>query len=219
MLQVLGSVTANPVKDSLPKELAIVVHDLSSALPTHMMAIYSPETAGGAKKRKVTLVPGHSIILASHCAKLPPFSSSCPLPDDENNPQEMTIPIVPLCLPSPETYPHLSSFLYTKRTDLLLQSLLPDHPPNQLEKDRVQLLSFATKLAEKFTPQLLLKHTMIVHGLWRDVCALGVFDDNLWDSMDLAWEVLLTAIAIGTGNAKAMVGSLSTEPQAESSPS
>jgi len=58
---------------------------------------------------------------------------------------------------------------------------------------------------------------MIVHGLWRNVCALGVFDDNLWNAMDLAWEVLLTAIAIGTGNPQAMVGNLPAESQAESS--
>lgn len=40
MLKVLASVHADPVKDSLPKELAILVHDLSSDLPTHMLAIY-----------------------------------------------------------------------------------------------------------------------------------------------------------------------------------
>jgi hypothetical protein len=217
MLQVLGSVTANPVKDSLPKELAIVVHDLSSALPTHMMAIYSPETVGGAKKRKVTLFPAHSLILASHCAKLPPFSSSHALPNEEGSPQEITIPIAPLCLPSPETYPYLSSYLYIKRTDLLLESLLPDDLPRELAKEGAQLLPFAAKLAGKFTAQLLLQHTMIVHGLWRNVCALGVFDDNLWNAMDLAWEVLLTAIAIGTGNPQAMVGNLPAESQAESS--
>ena len=41
---------------------------------------------------------------------------------------------------------------------------------------------------------------MTINGFWRNVCALGVFDLGLWDSMDIAWEVILHALAIETGN-------------------
>jgi hypothetical protein len=46
---------------------------------------------------------------------------------------------------------------------------------------------------------------MAVHGLWQNVCALGIFDDGLWETIDFAWRILLTAIAIGTGNPQAMI--------------
>jgi hypothetical protein len=35
---------------------------------------------------------------------------------------------------------------------------------------------------------------MIVNGLWRNVSTLGIFDDQLWDVMDMAWELLLGAL-------------------------
>jgi hypothetical protein len=131
----------------------------------------------------------------------------------------MTVPVVGLCLPSPKTFQHLLSYLYIKRTYLLLKSLLPESPPRQLEIDESVRVPFAMKLAGKFTALLLLQYIKIVDGLWQNVCALGVFDDDLWDTMDLAWEVLLTALAIGTGNPTAMARNTSVESQAEPSPS
>jgi len=40
---------------------------------------------------------------------------------------------------------------------------------------------------------------MLVHGLWTNVCALGVADEGLWEVIDACWEVLLQALAVGTG--------------------
>jgi hypothetical protein len=215
MLKVLASVKGNPVKDALPKELSIIVHDLSSALPSHMLAVFGPSSKkGSTERRKVTLYPAHSLVFAAYCSKLPAFppvdiSATPPL----RAPQELVVPIRPLCLPSPQTYPRLSAFLYTKRADILLQSLMPCQPPTLLMQSQEQetpsqssqLLEFAARLAGTYTPQALLQHTMTVHGVWQNVCALGIFDDSLWETMDLAWQILLTAIAIGTGNPQAMI--------------
>lgn len=33
-----------------------------------------------------------------------------------------------------------------------------------------------------------------VNGLWRNACALGVHDLELWDAMDLAWDAVLGAM-------------------------
>ncbi|PFH53471.1 hypothetical protein AMATHDRAFT_54553 [Amanita thiersii Skay4041] len=209
-LQVVSSVRANSVKDSLPTELTIVVHDLSAALPTHMLAVYGPlPKQNPSARRRVTLYPAHSLIFAAHCAKLPPFSPVLlPAREAEGDvPQEVTVPIQPLLLPSPQTYALLTAFLYTKRVDVLLRTLMPPGCPLPLkleDKSQTALQSFAARLAGTYTPQMLLQQTMTVQGLWQNVCALGVFDDELWDTMDLAWKVLLTAISISTGNPRAM---------------
>lgn len=225
MLHVLGSVKGNPIKDVLPKELSIVVHDISFAAPSHMFAVYGPPAQkGSTERRKVTLYPAHSLIFAAYCSKLPPFPpSGFEDTSQQSAPQELNVPVRPLCLPSPQTYPCLSSFLYTKRTDALLQSLVPCQLPTALIQRQEEvslpssLVTFATRLAGTYTTQALLQHIMTVHGLWQNVCALGIFDDSLWETIDLAWQILLTAIAIGTGNPQAMivpsVSSSSEQPQ------
>ena len=70
MLQVLSGVKASTVFNVLPKELSVVVSDLSADMPTHMLMVYSCQVPA-ATKREVMLFPTHNIILASHCANLP----------------------------------------------------------------------------------------------------------------------------------------------------
>ncbi|KAF9463255.1 hypothetical protein BDZ94DRAFT_1164331 [Collybia nuda] len=210
MLKVLGSVRTGPLQNTLPTEIPIVVNDSSASLPTHMMAIYGPPPQNpSAEKRKITLYPVHSTVLAAYCAKLPAFrptSDAVMSATPEHIVREVTIPVRPICLPSPQTYPQLSSFLYTKRTDALLASMMPCLPPQSLA-NQSEIITFATRLAGTYTIHALLQHAMTVHGLWGNVCALGIFDDALWDTIDLAWQVLLTAIAIGTGNPQDMISS------------
>ncbi|KAF5384418.1 hypothetical protein D9615_003213 [Tricholomella constricta] len=237
LLRTLSSVRASTTTDALPKELNIVVHDLTTALPSHMVAVYgpapknpspSPSTSSStpAPKRKVTLYPVHSLYLAAHCARLPPFpptstSTSTPTVAPGASSVSYTVPVRPLCLPSPGTYPRLSAYLYTKRTDTLLASLLPTPPPASLlqfpsspspspssspspeeqeqeQEHRKHLIPYAHRLAQTYTPQALLQHALLVHGLWQNTCALGIFEDGLWDVIDRAWKVLLCAIALAT---------------------
>lgn len=203
----LSSVKADPVRNALPKELSVLVNDLASDAPSHMLAVYSRQPSTSARRR-VTLFPTHNIVLAVYCANLPHLPpSEAPTPSKPGCP--ITIPVVPLCLPSPETFPQLSSFLYTKQTSHLLASLLPcpapSIDPTAYTSNDPTLLQFTKKLAGTYTTQALLQHAMTVNGLWRNVCALGVDDIDLWSTMDLAWELLLTAMAIGTGNPQAMI--------------
>ncbi|KAH7928830.1 hypothetical protein BV22DRAFT_1058048 [Leucogyrophana mollusca] len=213
MLRVLSSVQAQPVTNVLPKELSIIINDLSSDLPTHMLAVYARQsTSSAAVKRRVTLFPTHNVVLAANCASLPTLPASIPVSasDMQNSPASINVPIVPLCIPSPETFPQLSTFLYTKRADHLLASLLPSSslPLSLLSASPLpstgSVKQYATSLATAHTPQTLLAHAMSVNGLWRNVCALGVFDERLWDVMDIAWEVLLGALGVATGKGVAL---------------
>ncbi|KDQ56851.1 hypothetical protein JAAARDRAFT_132305 [Jaapia argillacea MUCL 33604] len=217
MMQVLASVQAEPIRNALPKELSIIINDLSADLPTHMFAVYArqpspPSSSSDAPRRRVTLFPIHNIVMASHCANLPRLSTEKPKTPEKVG-EEVTVPVVPLCIPSPQTFPQLSAYLYTKRSDHLLASLLPCPPPQPFvfssssssspsdspESHDAKLLAYAKKLAGTYTPNALLQHAMLINGLWRNVCALGVDEERLWCTLDLAWEVVLRAMALATG--------------------
>ncbi|KAJ7173132.1 hypothetical protein C8R43DRAFT_874259 [Mycena crocata] len=209
LLRAAVSVVADPPKDALPAEIVISVNDHSDyPPPTHLLAIHgrASKDAPGTARRQVTLVPTHSFVLALHCARLPKFSTttSTPAYTSEDRTQ-LTVPVQPLCLPSPATYPFLSTFIYTKRADHLLKSLLPCPPPPTLDDDRTLISTFAGRLAGTYTSQALLLHVNNVHGLWQNACVLGVFVDELWDTIELAWEVLLTAMAISAGTPHLML--------------
>lgn len=40
----------------------------------------------------------------------------------------------------------------------------------------------------------LMSNAKAINGLWRNVCALGIQDPELWGVMDLAWEIVLTGL-------------------------
>ena len=63
MLQVLSGVKAETVSNVLPKELSVVINDLSANMPTYMLAVYSRQVPT-ATKHWVTLFMTHNIILA-----------------------------------------------------------------------------------------------------------------------------------------------------------
>ncbi|KAJ7847051.1 hypothetical protein B0H13DRAFT_1646244 [Mycena leptocephala] len=209
LLRVLVNVVADVPKDTLPMEIAITVDGQSDyPPPTHMLAIHTRASndAPESGHRQVKLMPVHSAVLALHCARLPTFPATSPTPTyTSENRTELTVPVQPLGLPSAATYPLLSTFLYTKRAGHLLESLLPCPPPPTLHDDRTQILAFALRLAGTYTSQALLLHVNNVHGLWQNACVLGVFVDALWDTIDLAWEVLLTAMAISAGTPQLMI--------------
>ncbi|KAJ7701838.1 hypothetical protein B0H17DRAFT_1327464 [Mycena rosella] len=223
LLRAAVSVVADPPKDALPKEIAITVNDHSDyPPPTHMLAIHTRAStdASGNARRQVTLVPAHSVILALYCARLPKFPAppSTPAYISEDRTQ-LIVPVQPFCIPSPATYSFLSTFLYTKRTDILLKSLFPCPPPPKLEDDRTLIPAFAGRLAVTYTSQALLLHINSVYGLWQNACLLGIFVEELWDTIDLAWEVLLTAMAISAGTPHLMLKRPSSPPPAVASTS
>jgi hypothetical protein len=200
----LGSVKVNSSKDKLSKEISMLVNDATTILPTHMLAIFGKPPPGG--PRKVTLYPVHSLVLATQCANLPKFPSALPVPLHEHGQQEVEVPVFSICLPSPPSYPQLSRYLYTKRIEPLLHAFLPRPPPPAFMDNRDRLLvPFASDLASTFTLQALAKYAINLHGLWQNVCALGIFDDDLWDAIDVMWQTLLTSLAVASGSPGMMV--------------
>ena len=110
---------------------------------TRDVSLPSPGTDMGSenleRKTRVTLLPAHALVLAAHCTALPPLpksSSSFSLHAQEKSTNTastsgnsesgavISIPVVPLSLPSPSTFPLLSAYLYTQRVEDLIYSLL-----------------------------------------------------------------------------------------------
>ncbi|KAF7798130.1 hypothetical protein EIP86_009345 [Pleurotus ostreatoroseus] len=164
----------------------------------------------------VPLYPTHSLVLAAHCTLLPRLPASRAA---SNKSTAISLPVVPLTVPDAATFPHLHAYLHTKRADTLLATLLPALqsvlPPaagasstsgavrsyaTQFTADSLlryahALASYAyTQSGPQGAVQTLMAHAKVVNGLWKNTCALGIFDTELWAMMDLAWEIILTAL-------------------------
>ncbi|KAJ7701842.1 hypothetical protein B0H17DRAFT_1327468 [Mycena rosella] len=170
MRAALQALSTSELTGGLPKELQIIMNDVvSAACPTHMFAIYGDAPLAFGQKRHVSLFPFHHLVMGVHCAILPTLPASQPIATASHN----TIPVVPLRVPSPETFALLHSYMYTQQPAILLAALAPP-----CESDILQLASHATK----------------VHGLWRNACALGVVDSSLYDVLDASWAATIAAM-------------------------
>src|ERR1700722_12384461 len=168
MLAALAKVHARTPKDTLPKELELVISDtISSIIPTHVLAVYSPPPppTHPNRPRKVTLYPAHQLVLATHCSNFPILSTSPSPPPLDDSKLTVTLPVVPLCIPSADTFPILHSYLVTKRIDLLRDAMVP----------------------RDAAPWSIVSALGVILGVWRNASALGVVDDGLWDAIDAAW--------------------------------
>ncbi|EJF61781.1 hypothetical protein DICSQDRAFT_136297 [Dichomitus squalens LYAD-421 SS1] len=203
----------------------------ASAFPTHVFAILSsrssattPTMATFADRSSlspsttVPLFPASALVMAVHCSLLPPLPQTH---RSAGRRAALTLPIVPLTVPSPETYALLHAYLHTMRPDTLLASLLPSLASSlpqvsvssssmgsnklvyvaQFSSDRLVRLASALAGAAfqrggstQAALSGLMAHIKVINGLWQNVCALGVFDAELWGVMDLAWDVVLAAM-------------------------
>ncbi|KAJ7216481.1 hypothetical protein GGX14DRAFT_604878 [Mycena pura] len=209
LLRAALSVDIAAPENGLPKQIAITLKDTGSDYPppTHMLALYRPVAKDApTARRHVTLVPTHSVVLALHCALLPPFTLRAAAPEyapADSTGAQLTVPVQPLGLPAPPAFAPLAAFLYTKRADQLLKALLPAPPPAALGSGSgsgsdTERRGFAARLAATYTGQALMDHALRVYGLWQNACVLGVHVDELWDAVALAWDVLLAALAFST---------------------
>ena len=136
------------------------------------------------RRKKVTLYPGHSLVFASHCNNLP----TLPGPSKTRAKRgTINLPVVPLPLPSPDTFAMLEQYMYTKRLDKLFSHILPVAPTPAKPNMPFPLVieQHAAELGRTYDVQTLLRYAMIVDGLWRNACALGVFDDRLWGAIEI----------------------------------
>ncbi|KIO02618.1 hypothetical protein M404DRAFT_1002234 [Pisolithus tinctorius Marx 270] len=175
--------------------------------PTHILALSKPSS----NDATVTLVPTHAVVLASQCASLPRLPPSY-VPTQPGATVSVTLPVLPISVPSPSAFAPLHAFLYTHSVSNLLSALLPAIPSSFLSTLTSHQALRGT-LASGPALHSLSAHLMSsapglgaltgvaqkIAAVWRNAVALGVHDPELWDCLDLAWEVVIGAMNLGAG--------------------
>ncbi|KAJ7151301.1 hypothetical protein C8R43DRAFT_924179 [Mycena crocata] len=204
-------------RSHLPPALTIPIRSVSSSphpsYPTHALAIGSSSSKHGqALDAHQSLFPVHAVVLTVHCAKLPRLP-----PPARSSSSRAVLPVCPIALPSPQAFSILHAFMYTHRLDAALSALLP-LPSSFIESLAASYSSASARGAPTpialihavlSAPQMrhalsahlcasaagnvnaLLAHAGHVKELWQDMVALGLYDAELWDALDLSWEVVL----------------------------
>ena len=183
-----SQIKARCPKGVLPRKLEVVVMEpLLPDVPTHIFAICSSVAS---QKRRAVLYPVHGLVVAAHCANLPVLPQSQP----QSGATNVSLPVVPLALPSPPMFPLLLAYLYKGRVQEVLSALFPFGVADAAPRDHLK------RTIEACSVSGLLSLAMKTHGLWSIVATLGIFDQPLWRTIEYAWATLLDAIAAKTGS-------------------
>ncbi|CAE6429473.1 unnamed protein product [Rhizoctonia solani] len=190
---------------SLPSELELHIRDRSQALeaiPTHLLCVFNPHAG---KASKGHLFPAHSLVLASQCSKFPQVGPATRTIDHERG--TTRLPVVPLPVPHPASFGFLNAYLYTRRVDKVLATLIPlptqilasisAGMANQPACGAIPQLSAA--MSRTFTLPALVDRAGVIHGMWSNCKALGVDDDRLWKVLELAWDIVVASISASAG--------------------
>lgn len=166
--------------------------------PSHILAISSRDST------RTLLLPVHGLIWSSKSPVLsflssnphPPYLSSRHFGAEELS---INLPVVNLSLPSSLALPLLQAYIYLSSPSLLLSSLLPT-PPTTSRTSLSPLLN-PTPLSlshdlSSLSNKILLEKISLLHGLWGDVVALRIGDEELWKVMGGAWGILVGALAV-----------------------
>ncbi|QRW26850.1 hypothetical protein RhiXN_01445 [Rhizoctonia solani] len=142
---------------ALPSELELHIRDRSQpleAIPTHLLCVFNPHAG---KASKGHLFPAHSLVLASQS-------------------WNYRLPVVPLPVPHPASFGFLNAYLYTRRIDKVLATLIPlptqtlagisAGMANQPVCGAIPQLSAA--MARTFTMLALLDRAGVIHGMWSN---------------------------------------------------
>jgi len=205
----MASVTAAVVPPQLPRSRLPSSFDIAptrgAAPPTHILAVQSSPSSKHPTTDTVFLVPTHHIVLAANCAHIPRIPIS--RPHTRSNGMR-TVPVMPLVVPHAEAFAPLHAFLISHRLDRLMGALLPV-PPSMLSMRGGAASSAGGPFAHLSAPQIatflaasasgdkmsaLMALTRTVSAIWRNACALGIFDRDLWAALDFSWEVILGAM-------------------------
>ena len=213
----MASINAAKVPQQLPRNRLPASFDIApthgTPPPTHILAVQSSPSSGRPVSDAVFLVATHHIVLAANCAHIPRLPVSRP---QTRSSGALSVPVMPLVVPHAEAFAPLHAFIVAHRLDRLMAVLLPV-PPAMLSPSRAGSAS-AGPFAHVSAPQVatylaasaagdkmsaLMALTRTVSAIWRNACALGVFDRDLWAALDFSWEVILGAMnMVATGSAR-----------------
>ncbi len=155
--------------------------------------------------------------LMANCANLPAPPETLPQPSPTApgvKEAEFTLPIWPLCLPRRWSTRSSRATCTTRTASSCSRTSSPRPRPRTSCATPRSARCTRTSSRRRYTVQALIRNIITLHGLYQNACALGIYDDVLWDTMDVMWRVLLTALAVATGDAGQM---LTMRPTAQAS--
>ncbi|KAI0752654.1 hypothetical protein C8Q80DRAFT_1267173 [Daedaleopsis nitida] len=166
------------------------------------------------RRPEVGLYPTHGAIWAAYCTRLPRMTRApSPSPsklvrtksEGKSAATVVRLPVVPLALPYPPMFLALAAFVNSRvQVHLVVQMLqtanvlallkVPGMSGRKLDESLRQTIVFA------LLPECDLKRLCClarnVHGLYRNIVALGMVDDVLWDTVTFTWSVLRKAMEV-----------------------
>lgn len=195
-------------KSHVPHTMSIPIRALASpaqpTYPTHVLAIASSKSSAN---EHVFLFPVHNIVIAAQCSSISRLPPSSP-----PSAGTLHVPVLPMTLPSPAAFKVLHAYLYNHSLEGVMKSLFPlpsgfvhglsHHTVQSTLASGSSLHQLSSYLCSSSgsSLQVLTSHAAHVKELWQDMVALGLHDPELWDAVDLAWEVILGALNLAAHN-------------------
>lgn len=190
----MGIRAPNLPQNMIPAAMNVNAWNLDSQMPTHMLAVYPMFREGG--RPSVTLYPIHDIIFAAYCARWPQCPRSVVEPPAVTG-GEIQLPVVRIPLPSPEAFPLLAYYLYTKPPSVVTKNLLPHIDAallSGLTPEQWKPEVFGAMLASMCTLDALVDRAQFMLGFRANLLALGISEGRLWMELCGAWNVVRIAI-------------------------
>ncbi|KAJ6573022.1 hypothetical protein DFH09DRAFT_1312303 [Mycena vulgaris] len=151
--------------------------------PWQGKALPKSKGKGGARERDAAyaIFPVHAVMLAAHCTKLPRLPPSAPAGSSRT--ASATLPVLPRTLPSLHAFAILHAFMYTHH--LAPASVAP--PPHLFLPQE-----FAHQPSSRPSPPRPPLHVLAgAHLCAASPSNFNVYDPEIWDALDLTWEVTL----------------------------
>lgn len=83
--------------------------------------------------------------------------------------------------------------MYAHDKARVIDGLLPIVPPPNPRLSDV--MKTAERIARQSDGRMLVTNCHHVHGFWTNVRMLGIEEEGLWETIELAWAVILEALA------------------------
>ncbi|KZS96983.1 hypothetical protein SISNIDRAFT_450773, partial [Sistotremastrum niveocremeum HHB9708] len=189
---------------TLPKELHLVMNDLNIVPPTHALAVYKRQQPGSSsdpRGPKFALFPIHALILAAHCSHLPTLPPSrADIVDIEKDKSgkygRLPVPSVAISVPDPLSWPALMNWLYTGDSRTMMKFLCPFDYSIFEQTGTIEQIARKLLLELTSNTELLTRFTFRVHGVWANACCVGVWDEQLWRTIEHTWAVIYAACGL-----------------------
>ncbi|EKM57138.1 uncharacterized protein PHACADRAFT_254715 [Phanerochaete carnosa HHB-10118-sp] len=175
----------------------VKVGDVNAQMPTHLLAVYKRPAHGKASARGVQLHATHNVIFATHCASIPVLTTGQPTPQASYPGDNITLPVLAMAVPHPESFTAIHEYLYTKDRAVFAARIVPYPSTRVSTPDPAHThASWVSRLAVTYSQQVLITHLAFAAGAYANMCALGIQDDGMWHALQASWTVLRGALLV-----------------------